>query len=70
MSNYDIIYEKGGDKMSFVLYIKANAKNEGESRTFRVSDSFIEAYKSSHPKDKVITLDLYKEGIGFYHMGK
>ncbi|MDU8978309.1 MAG: FMN-dependent NADH-azoreductase, partial [Clostridium perfringens] len=27
--------------MSKVLYIKANIKNEGESRTFKVSDSFV-----------------------------
>jgi FMN-dependent NADH-azoreductase len=50
--------------MSKVLYIKANAKPEGVSRTFKISDSFIEAYKKSHPEDEIITLDLYKEGIG------
>lgn len=50
--------------MSKVLYIKANAKPEGLSRTFRISDSFMEAYKQSHPEDEIITLDLYKEGIG------
>ncbi|MDF2673905.1 MAG: azoR2 [Clostridiales bacterium] len=50
--------------MSKVLYIKANAKPEGESRTFRISDSFIETYKQSHSDDEIITLDLYKEGIG------
>lgn len=49
--------------MSKVLYIKANAKPEGTSRTFRVSDAFVEAYKESHPNDEVITLDLYKEDI-------
>lgn len=49
--------------MSKVLYIKANAKPEGISRTFKLSDSFIEAYKSSYPNDEVITLDLYKENI-------
>ncbi|MFZ5987016.1 MAG: FMN-dependent NADH-azoreductase [Bacillota bacterium] len=51
--------------MSTVLYIKANAKPEGASRTFRVSDGFIEAYKQNHKNDEIITLDLYKEGIGF-----
>jgi FMN-dependent NADH-azoreductase len=50
--------------MSKVLYIKANAKPEGESRTFKISDSFIEAYKENNPDDEIITLDLYKEGIG------
>ncbi|MEW8995686.1 NAD(P)H-dependent oxidoreductase [Clostridium sp.] len=51
--------------MSKVLYIKANIKNQGESRTFRVSDSFIEEYKKNNPGDEIITLDLYKENIDF-----
>lgn len=49
--------------MSKVLYIKANAKPEGASRTFQISDTFIETYKQKHPEDEVITLDLYKEAI-------
>lgn len=49
--------------MSKVLYIKANAKSEGTSRTFKVSDAFVEAYIESHSNDEVITLDLYKEDI-------
>ncbi len=49
--------------MSKVLYIKANAKPKGASQTFRISDSFIEAYRKSHPGDEIITLDLYKENI-------
>lgn len=51
--------------MSKVLYIKANAKMEGQSRTFKISDSFIEEYKKNNPNDEIITLDLYKEGIKF-----
>lgn len=51
--------------MSKVLYIKANCKPEGVSRTFKISESFIEAYKNSHPGDEIITLDLYKENINF-----
>ena len=51
--------------MSKVLYIKANLKPEGESRTFKVSDAFIEDYKKQNPNDEVITLDLYEEGIDF-----
>ncbi len=56
--------------MSKVLYIKANAKPEGESRTFKISDKFIETYKASHPEDEIITLDLYKEGIDFLPVGQ
>lgn len=51
--------------MSKVLYIKANAKPEGQSRTFTVSDAFIEEYKKNNPNDEIITLDLYKEEIDF-----
>lgn len=51
--------------MSKVLYIKANAKPEGTSRTFKISDAFIETYKAENPEDEIITLDLYKEGINF-----
>ncbi|NLC19079.1 MAG: FMN-dependent NADH-azoreductase [Clostridiales bacterium] len=49
--------------MSKLLYIKANAKPQEASRTYRISDSFIENYQSLHPEDEVITLDLYREGI-------
>lgn len=51
--------------MSKVLYIKANVKPEGASRTFRISDSFVEQYREQNPNDEIIILDLYKEGIGF-----
>ncbi|WP_346915077.1 FMN-dependent NADH-azoreductase [Clostridium sp.] len=51
--------------MSKVLYIKANVKPEGQSRTFKISDNFIEEYKKNNPSDEIITLDLYKEGINF-----
>jgi FMN-dependent NADH-azoreductase len=51
--------------MSKVLYIKANVKPEGESRTFKISNSFIEEYKKNNPNDEIITLDLYKENINF-----
>ncbi|MDF2858699.1 MAG: azoR2 [Neobacillus sp.] len=56
--------------MSRVLYIKANAKEEGQSRTFKISDSFIEEYKKANPDDEIITLDLYKERIDFLPIGK
>lgn len=49
--------------MGKVLYIKANAKPEGQSRTYKISDAFIGEYKKLHPDDEIITLDLYKEGI-------
>lgn len=51
--------------MSTVLYIKANIKPEGQSRTFQISDTFIEEYKKQHPEDEIVTLDLYQEDIDF-----
>ncbi len=51
--------------MSKILYIKANTKPDNISRTFKISNSFIEAYTQSHPGDEIITLDLYKENIKF-----
>jgi len=57
--------KEGEIDMSKVLYIKANIKKEEESRTFKVSDSFIEEYRNDNPNDEIITLDLYKENIDF-----
>lgn len=51
--------------MSKVLFIKANAKPADTSRTFKISDSFMDAYRSTHPDDEIVTLDLYKENIKF-----
>ncbi|MBM7868583.1 FMN-dependent NADH-azoreductase [Clostridium pascui] len=55
--------------MNKVLYIKANAKSEELSRTFKISESFIEAYREAHPEDEITTLDLYNEGIDFLTKG-
>lgn len=49
--------------MATVLYIKAGIKPEGKSRTFMISDGFINHYKSLHPEDEIQVLDLYREGI-------
>jgi FMN-dependent NADH-azoreductase len=55
--------------MAKVLYIKANARPEGISRTYRISDSYIKAYRKIHPEDEIIALDLYKDGINFLPVG-
>ncbi|SET44549.1 FMN-dependent NADH-azoreductase [[Clostridium] polysaccharolyticum] len=51
--------------MAHVLYIKANPKSIEHSRTFQLSEKFIENYKNLHPEDTITTLDLYKEPIHF-----
>jgi FMN-dependent NADH-azoreductase len=49
--------------MSKVLYIKANTTPGDSSRTFKISNSFIDVYRQKNPDDEIITVDLYKEGI-------
>lgn len=56
--------------MTKVLYIKANAKSDTESRTFQISNHFVKTYQETHPEDTIITLDLYKEGINFLPFGE
>ena len=51
--------------MKKVLYIKANPKPSNLSRTFTISDKFIQTYKENNPNDEIITLDLYNEQINF-----
>ncbi len=51
--------------MSTLLYIKANAKEDKDSMSIKISDYFIKEYKNRNPKDKIITLDLKKEPIEF-----
>ena len=31
----------------------------------RIANAFVEKYQELHPEDEIITLDLYKEKIGF-----
>lgn len=56
--------------MSTILYIKANANDDKQSRTYKISERFIEEYKKLHPDDEIITLDLYAEGIDFLPKGR
>lgn len=55
---------KGRCRLIMLLYVKANPKSDQESRTFQISEHFIQAYKAAHPEDQVVTLDLYQEKIG------
>jgi FMN-dependent NADH-azoreductase len=51
--------------MSKILYVKANPKSDTASRTFRISEKFIESCRQAHPDDEVTTLNLYREGCQF-----
>jgi FMN-dependent NADH-azoreductase len=48
--------------MSKVLYIKASPMKE-RSNSIAAADAFVEAYKKSHPKDQVKTIDLFSAKI-------
>jgi FMN-dependent NADH-azoreductase len=50
-------------ELATLLYIKANPKSDRESRTFQIAGDFIKSYQETHPQDKIITLDLYKENV-------
>lgn len=54
--------------MKTLLYVKANPKPNELSRTFQISEKFIESYREKNPQDKIVTLDLYKEDINFLTM--
>ncbi|MFT9817401.1 FMN-dependent NADH-azoreductase [Lysinibacillus sp. NPDC056185] len=48
--------------MSTVLYITAHPRDE-QSYSMAVGKEFMQAYRSAHPQDEVIHLDLYKMNI-------
>lgn len=51
--------------MKNLLYIKANVKPDEISKTYQISDNFVEEYQRNNPQDEIIILDLYKEKIDF-----
>ena len=51
--------------MSTLLYIKANAKDDKDSKSITLANHFMKEYKNRNPEDKIITLNLKDEPIGF-----
>jgi len=51
--------------MAKVLYIKANPKVDGLSKSIQVANEFIKSYMEINPMDEVIELDLYQEDINY-----
>ncbi|MGL6057407.1 MAG: NAD(P)H-dependent oxidoreductase [Culicoidibacterales bacterium] len=51
--------------MAKVLYIHANIKPAGTSRSQQVAEEFLNHYRTLNPEDEIIELDLYKEDIDF-----
>ncbi|MFZ7103009.1 MAG: FMN-dependent NADH-azoreductase [Peptococcaceae bacterium] len=49
--------------MATLLYIKANPKTDQDSRTFCISEKFIDSYRRKNPRDQIIIRDLYAENV-------
>ncbi|QKG84148.1 FMN-dependent NADH-azoreductase [Kroppenstedtia pulmonis] len=65
--------------MSTVLFIKANDRSMDQAVSVRLYHVFLDRYRSSHPEDTIVELDLYKENLpylnndminGMYKSGK
>ncbi|MCM3748107.1 FMN-dependent NADH-azoreductase [Paenibacillus pasadenensis] len=52
--------------MATILFVKANDRPAEQAISVQMYNTFLDAYKSSHPQDTVIELDLYKEVLPFY----
>ncbi|WP_054023895.1 FMN-dependent NADH-azoreductase [Bacillus sp. FJAT-28004] len=51
--------------MTTVLFVKANNRPANQSISVKLYDAFFASYKESHPNDKLIELDLYKEELPY-----
>lgn len=51
--------------MTTVLFVKANNRPADQSVSVKLYEAFLSSYKESHPNDKVIELDLYKEELPY-----
>lgn len=52
--------------MSTVLFVKANGRPADQSATVKLYDSFLAAYKETHPQDTIQELDLFAEELPYY----
>jgi FMN-dependent NADH-azoreductase len=51
--------------MSIVLFVKANDREIEQAVSVKLYHAFLESYKISHPDDKIIELDLFKEDLPY-----
>ncbi|WP_043535800.1 FMN-dependent NADH-azoreductase [Actinomyces polynesiensis] len=49
--------------MTRLLVVRAHPLDAGTSRTMRLTDEFVDAYRRSHPEDSVTDLHLYEVAI-------
>lgn len=52
--------------MSQVLFVKANGRPADQSATVKLYESFVQAYKETHPQDSVTELDLFELDLPYY----
>ncbi|RRN67153.1 FMN-dependent NADH-azoreductase [Peribacillus simplex] len=51
--------------MTTILFVKANNRPANQSVSVKLYEAYLASYKESHPNDKVIELDLYKEELPY-----
>lgn len=52
--------------MSKVLFVKANNRPADQAVSVQLYEAFLNSYKTSHPQDEVVELDLFAENIPYY----
>jgi FMN-dependent NADH-azoreductase len=55
----------GGNRVSTVLFVKANDRPVEQAVSVKLYYAFLESYRKSHPDDTIIELDLYKEDLPY-----
>lgn len=51
--------------MALLLYVKVNPKADEASYSTRLAQTFLDEYRTAHPTDEIVTLDLYRDDIPF-----
>jgi len=52
--------------LASVLFIKANDRDVEQSTSVKMYETFLKAYKESHPNDEIAELDLFKVELPYY----
>ncbi|MDF2668644.1 MAG: azoreductase [Paenibacillus sp.] len=52
--------------MANVLFIKANDRPAGQAVSVQMYETFLQAYRQSHPEDQITELDLYQVELPYY----
>jgi FMN-dependent NADH-azoreductase len=58
--------KRGKNIMATVLFVKANDRPAEQSVSVRMYDTFLAAYRESHPEDSITELDLYQVDMPYF----